>query len=364
MIVYQRGNLLETDAEAVVNTVNTVGVSGKGIALMFKEAFPDNFRAYAAACKAGEIAPGGLFITERRDMLGPRWIINFATKDHWRSPSRIEWIETGLATLRREIVSRGIRSIAVPPLGAGNGGLDWSAVKPLIAEALTDLDVSATVFEPTKTYQNVVKRRGVERLTPARALMAELIARYEVLGFDCSILEAQKLAWFLHRVSRRLEVSNPIVGEFAAERYGPYNDAVRHLLDSMDGSYLACERRVSEARPFDPIRFRHERRDRVRAYLTTPEAAPYRDGLERVSDLINGFQSPHGMELLATVDWVRIHSANDMGVETIMEAIAAWPGPDGSAARKTKVFNREHVRAAIERLSVLDIDASPPVSLR
>ena len=111
MIDYQRGNLLDADAEALVNTVNTVGVSGKGVALMFKEAFPENFRAYAAASKAGEIAPGGLFVTERRNMLGPRWIVNFATKDHWRSPSRLEWIKAGLADLRREVIGRGIRSI-------------------------------------------------------------------------------------------------------------------------------------------------------------------------------------------------------------------------------------------------------------
>ena len=130
MIRYTQGNLINSQADALVNTVNTVGVSGKGVALMFKEAFPANFRAYAAECKAGRMAPGGLFVTERAGMLAPQFIVNFATKDHWRSPSRLEWIESGLATLRREIVSRAIRSIAIPPLGAGNGGLDWEDVKP------------------------------------------------------------------------------------------------------------------------------------------------------------------------------------------------------------------------------------------
>src|SRR5687768_14523399 len=100
MIHYVQGNLLAAKADALVNTVNTMGISGKGIALMFKEAYPQNFKAYEAISKAGELAPGGLFITERQDMLGPRFIINFATKKHWRHPSRLEWIKQGLVALR------------------------------------------------------------------------------------------------------------------------------------------------------------------------------------------------------------------------------------------------------------------------
>ena len=350
MLSFTHGNLLTADADALVNTVNTVGISGKGIALMFKDAFPDNFRAYEAASKAGEIAPGGLFITERRDMLGPRWIINFATKKHWRNPSRLEWIAQGLSALRREIVARSIHSIAIPPLGAGNGGLDWADVKPLIAEALGDLDCEVIVYEPTEAYQNVVKRHSVEALTPARALMAEMIRRYEVLGFDCSILEAQKLAWFLAGAFRKLGLSNPIADDFAANRYGPYSDRVRHLLDSLDGSYLSCERRVADARPFDPIRFRHDRRDRVTAYLTTPDASPYRPALEAATDTIDGFQSPHGLELLATVDWLHRQSGVELASDAMIPAIAAWPGPEGAAERKARVFTPRHVEAAVGHL--------------
>ena len=217
MLRYTHGNLLEAGTEALVNTVNTVGISGKGIALMFKETYPENFRAYAAACKAGQLAPGGLFVTERHDMLGPRLIANFATKQHWRSPSRLEWIRHGLAALREEIAHRGIRSIAIPPLGAGNGGLDWHDVKPLIAEALADLDCEIVVYEPTPTYRNIVKRDGVEKLTPARAMMADMIRRYEVLGFDCSILEAQKLAWFLRGAMQRVDLPNNIADDFVAK---------------------------------------------------------------------------------------------------------------------------------------------------
>ncbi|ASG19773.1 type II toxin-antitoxin system antitoxin DNA ADP-ribosyl glycohydrolase DarG [Nitrospirillum viridazoti] len=358
MIRYTQGNLLAADTQALVNTVNTVGVSGKGIALMFKESYPENFRAYEAVSKAGQLAPGGLFITEREDMLGPRFIVNFATKKHWRHPSKLEWIEHGLTILREEIKARGIRSIAIPPLGAGNGGLEWNNVKPLIVKALADLDCEVVVYEPTQTYQNVVKRNGVEKLTPARALMAEMIRRYEVLGFDCSILEAQKLAWFLSGAIQRLSLPNLIADDFVANRYGPYSDKVRHLLDGLDGSYLTCERRVADARPFDPIRFQHNRQDRITVYLTSPEANLYRPALDAASKIIDGFQSPHGLELLATVDWLNRESHIALKSDAMMSAIASWPGPEGAAQRKARVFTQHHVNAAVDHLQSIQSEAT------
>lgn len=351
MIHYAQGNLIESAADALVNTVNTVGVSGKGLALMFKEAFPDNYRAYETECKAGRMEPGGLFVTERPGILTPHFIINFATKKHWRQPSRLEWIRRGLIALRREIEERSIRSIAVPPLGAGNGGLDWTDVKPLVAEALADLNCDILVYEPTTAYQNVVKRNGVEKLTPARALMAEMIRRYEVLGFECSILEAQKLAWFLSRAIETLNLPNPVANDFAPNRYGPYSDKLRHLLDGLDGSYLQCDKRVADAGPFDPIRFHHDRKSKIAAYLTSPAASLYRRALDEATDTIDGFQSPHGLEILATVDWLNGKSGARLDTDSMMSAIASWPGPEGSAERKEKVFARRHVEAAVEHLA-------------
>ena len=144
------GNLLDAKAEALVNTVNTVGVMGKGIALMFKEAFPENFSSYEDACKRKEIFVGRMFVIERQNLIGPKWIINFPTKRHWRHPSKIEWITAGLDDLKRVIVENGIRSVALPPLGCGNGGLDWQDVRPKIEEALGSLDgVVVAVYEPT-----------------------------------------------------------------------------------------------------------------------------------------------------------------------------------------------------------------------
>ena len=350
MIRYTQGNLLAAKTEAVVNTVNTVGVSGKGIALMFKEAYPENFRAYELISKEGQLEPGGIFVTERHDMLGPRYIINFATKKHWRNPSRLDWIEHGLSLLRSFIDTKNVRSIAIPPLGAGNGGLEWEDVKPRIANALADLDCEIVVYEPTESYQNVVKRHGTEKLTPARAMMAEMIRRYEVMGFDCSILEAQKLAWFLTRAVGKLGLHDPISAQFSANRYGPYSDRIRHLLDNLDGSYLTCEQRVADARTFDPIRFRFDRQDKVTAYLTTPEAKPFRPALDLATEIVDGFQSPHGLELLATVDWLSSQSNVELDAGSMIDAIANWPGPEGSAERKRKIFTRSHIEVAIEHL--------------
>lgn len=350
MIRYTTGNLLDASAEALVNTVNTVGVSGKGIALMFKEAFPQNFKAYEAAAKAGGVRVGELFITERHDMLGPRLIINFPTKQHWRHPSRLEWVEQGLAALRREITERGIRSIAVPPLGAGNGGLDWSDVRPLIDRALAGLDADIIVYEPTRAYQNVMKRHGVERLTPARALMAEMIRRYAVLGFECSLLEAQKLAWFLATAAERHGLGNPIATDFAPNRYGPYSDRLRHLLDGLDGSYLACETRIADARPFDPIRFKDERRDQIAAYLTTPEAKPFAPALDDATDIIEGFESPYGLELLATLDWLHRREGIALEAPAMRAAIRGWPGLDGAAERKDRTFRERDIAVAVDHL--------------
>jgi len=170
------------------------------------------------------------------------------------------------------------------------------------------------------------------------------------LGFDCSVLEAQKLAWFLSGAIRRLSLPDPIADDFVANRYGPYSDRVRHLLDSLDGSYLTCERRVVDARPFDPIRFRHDRQDRIGVYLTSPEASPYRPALDAATEIIDGFQSPHGLELLATIDWLNRESGAVLEEDAMMTAIASWPGPEGAAERKVRVFNRHHVAAAVEHL--------------
>jgi O-acetyl-ADP-ribose deacetylase (regulator of RNase III) len=355
MIRYTQGNLLDAEVEALVNTVNTVGIMGKGIALMFKEAFPENFRLYAAACKRGEVQIGRMFVTERPPLagssLGPRWIINFPTKRHWRDRTRPEWVQAGLADLTRLLQEKAIRSVALPPLGCGNGGLEWSAVRPLIEQALADFpSVEVLVYEPTPRYQNVAKREGVEQLTPARALIAELIRRYWILGIECSMLEVQKLVWFLEREIEARGLDNPLQLDFVAHRYGPYADRLRHLLNGLDGSYLRSDIRIPDAKPTDVIAFNDTKKERVALFLKS-DAKPYLDALERTTERIAGFESPLGMELLGTLDWLISREGCHPDLEAIKAGLAAWPGGSQAGERKLKIFDDRLIGLALERLS-------------
>lgn len=351
MITYKKGNLLEADVEAVVNTVNTVGVMGKGIALMFKERFPDNFKAYAAACKAGEVVPGKMFVTPSNELTGPKWIINFPTKKHWRYPSKPEWIEDGLEDLKKVISDKGIQSVAMPPLGCGNGGLEWSQVKATIEDKLASLEgVEVVAFEPTAKYQNVAKRTGVQKLTVPRALIAEAIRRYWVLGIECTMLEIQKLAWFIERVTEHQGLDNPLDLQYQADRYGPYSNRLNHLLNALDGSYLRSTKRIADCGPTDTIAFADHKTDKVAAYLSSGEARPYQPVMEKVDSLIDGFQSPFGLELLATVDWLLYREKCEPTVEDLRKGLANWKGPANAGKRKQRLFNDKVLDLALGRL--------------
>ena len=356
MIRFTQGNLLETAADAVVNTVNTVGVMGKGVALMFKEKFPENYKAYAAACKRGEVEIGRMFVTASPELSGPRWIINFPTKKHWRHPSKVEWIAEGLKDLRAVIDEKNIRSIAIPPLGSGNGGLEWATVRSLIESALGDMpDIDVLVFEPTAKYQNVAKGRGVEKLTPARALIAEMIRRYSILGLECSVLEVQKLAWMLTRVIERCGLADPLKLSFDANRYGPYAAELRHLLNALDGSYLHCEKRMADALPFDTVYFDRDWQARLSAFFATSAGAAYVEAVNKTDEVIDGFQSPLGMEALATVDWLLTRERAEPTVPGMRRALDHWHGGVAAAERKQRLFSDKLLQASIERLQRLSM---------
>ncbi len=352
MIRYTQGNLLDAHAEALVNTVNEVGVMGKGIALMFREAYPESARTYEDAAKRGEVRVGHVLLTHNKTLFGPRYIIHFPTKQHWRHPSKLEWVRDGLEDLVKVIREHEIKSIALPPLGCGNGGLDWAQVRGEIERAFAGLpEVEVLVFEPTAAYQNVPKRRGVEELTPARALIAELVRRYLVLGLECSNLEVHKLAWFLHRAISADGLTDPLKLRFSANKYGPYADQLRHLLESLDGSYLHCEKRLSDAGPLEPIWFEESKRQIVTAYLESEPARLYSPSLQKTSSIIDGFESPLGMELLATVDWLLHRMGCEASLEGVKQGLRKWPGGRESADRKLRLFEDRLLDLALTRLS-------------
>jgi len=351
MIQYTKGNLLTAEVEALVNTVNEKGVMGKGIAAMFRDSFPANTRAYESACKQGKVQVGHMLVTDLNSIIAPRWIINFPTKKDWHHPSKLEWIREGLRELVRVIREKEIRSIALPPLGCGNGGLEWTHVQKEIEAAFSDLaNVEVIVFEPTSEYQNAPKRKGIEELTPARALVAALVRRYSILGIECTNLEVQKLAWFLHRVLQDMKLPDVLKLRFSANKYGPYADRLRHLLDGLDGSYLHCEKRLSDAGPLDRIWFEDKQRDKLENYLDDQEVSLYKPALERTAQIIDGFESPLGMELLATVDWLLQQDQCEATVSALQQGLDRWPGGKDAAQRKRRLFDGRLLTLALERL--------------
>ncbi len=351
MLTYTQGNLLDAPVDALVNTVNEIGVMGKGIALMFKEGYPEASAEYQREAKAGRVRVGKVLAVSSNRLVGPRWIIHFPTKRHWRNPSRLEWVRDGLRDLIHVIREKRIESVALPPLGCGNGGLDWGLVRREIEAAAAEMpDVDLLVFAPTDQYQNTPKREGVEELTPARALIAELIRRYAVLGLECTNLEVQKLAWFLDRSIRSFGLDDPLKLTFVANRYGPYADRLRHLLNGLDGSYLHCEKRLSDAGPLDLIWFEDAKRERLEGFLASEAAAAYLPALERTSAVIDGFESPLGMELLATVDWL-VFGGVEPTTSAVRQSLIEWPGGRGAGRRKRQLLDDRLVELALERLT-------------
>jgi O-acetyl-ADP-ribose deacetylase (regulator of RNase III) len=352
MIRFTTGNLLDAETEAIVNTVNTVGVMGKGVALQFREAFPENYQAYKKACEAMAVHIGKVFVTENPALTGPKYIVNFPTKKHWRHPSRIEYVTSGLRDLRRVLEQKKIRSVALPPLGCGNGGLEWAEVRAEIEKALGDLQgVDVVVYQPTTSYQNEVKKEGVAELTPARAMIVELIRRYLAIGFECSNLEVHKLAWFLQRFIVAFELSNPLRLKFEANRFGPYADNLRQLLNALDGSFLHCAKRLADAGPMEPITVDSNRLPEVAAFMAGEEVKAFRQALKTTENLIDGFETPFLMELLSTVDWIQREHHRPLDTAEIVAALKSWPGGKTAARRKLSIFNRDTIDLARERLA-------------
>jgi O-acetyl-ADP-ribose deacetylase (regulator of RNase III) len=328
------GNLLEADVEALVNTVNTKGVMGKGIALQFKRAFPANYAAYRAACTKGEVHLGEMFVTESERLGNPRLVINFPTKGHWKSKSRIADIEAGLTDLRRVLTERGVTSLALPPVGCGLGGLRWSDVRPRIEEALGDLPVDITVFEPggAPPAARMVDRRKRPRMTAGRAAFIGLLARYLAPGDSASPLEVQKLLYFLQ------EAGQPLDLDFVKGKYGPYADKVRHVAIAMEGHFVTG---FGDGTGGDEIELIVEAVDEAERFLADHAATVAR--FDQVADLIAGFETPYGLELLSTTHWVAKHEAANTP-ERAIELVSAW------SARKSDLFKREHIAAAWAQL--------------
>ena len=340
MIEQAHGNLLQADVDALVNTVNTVGVMGKGIALQFKRAFPAMFRDYAQAAKRHELVLGTMHVWRTGQMTGPRFVINFPTKGHWKAGSRLADIERGLDDLISVIRREGIRSIAVPPLGCGNGGLDWAVVEPLIRAKLAVLpDVDVRLYPPDGAPEAAAMPTAEPRpaMTPGRAALLRLLAQYSrhALG-DASLVEAQKLAYFLQLAGEPLRL------DFVGHHYGPYADRLRHVLVAIEGHYVSgFGDGSSPVQQAEPLRLLPGAEDEAERELRhRPETA---DHLARVLELIEGFETSYGLELLATVHWIVQHQSGGDD-DAVVAAVRDW------SPRKGRMFTSEHIRTALETL--------------
>jgi O-acetyl-ADP-ribose deacetylase (regulator of RNase III) len=301
MIEYRDGDILQADAEALVNTVNCVGIMGRGVALQFKDAYPANFKAYAAACAREDVQPGRMFVFETGQLTNPKYIINFPTKRHWRGNSRIEDIESGLKALAQEIRARRIRSIAIPPLGSGLGGLDWRNVRPRIEASLGDLeDVRVIVLEPHAAPARPTRQRAVPNMTAGRAALVVLMHRYlgGLMDPFVTLLEVHKLMYFMQVTGQGLRL------QFNKGLYGPYAENLRHVLRDVEGHLVSGYADGGDA-PDKQLAVVPGAVSDAEMFLQDDAAT--RERFDRVADLVEGFETPFGLELLATVHWVATH---------------------------------------------------------
>ena len=337
MIKYIKGNILESAAQALINTVNTDGVMGKGIALQFKKAYPNNFRAYANACKNEEIGIGKLFVHEDSNLnSGKKIIINFPTKKSWRKPSEYSFIEEGLNDLIHIIEKNQIKSIAIPALGAGNGGLEWERVKKIIEQKLSHLAVDVFVYEPTAHIVEYLKQERV-KLTDARALLLYILYDLVKNGEYVSEFSSEKASYFLQRFGAKKYFNL----EFQPNFYGPYSGKVRFVLNALNGSYIMGYSDMSK-KPFEPLTLVADGYETVKKHIeNTPELLEI---AQKTMAFLKGFYSDFALELLSSIDYVSIKN-NTLDKEIITQKLENW-----SDRKRSLVANPKYIDIAINHI--------------
>lgn len=348
MIELAHGNLLNASAQALVNTVNTEGVMGKGIALQFKNAYPQVFKDYAAACKAGQVRLGAMDVHDLGSIGGgPRWIINFPTKGHWRSNSRLQDVASGLVDLVATVKRLGIETIAIPPLGCGNGGLEWTQVRPLIEKAFEGLpSVCVLMFEPAgaPAAATMPNRTARPKLSAASASLVLLMHRYlrGLMDPFISLLEVHKLMYFMQ------EAGQPLKLKYQPDTYGPYAPNLAHLIKRLNGHFLTGygDGSSDPTTPLEPI---PEGVEEAYAFLARDDETNKR--FDRVMNLIDGYEDSYGMELLSTMHWVMVHHE-----DARVDANSAIRHVHGWSARKQRLLKAAHLEKAWQRLKEQEWD--------
>lgn len=337
MIKYTKGNILESTAEALINTVNTVGVMGKGIALQFKKAYLHNYKVYTDACKNNELVIGKVLIVKDSNLTsGEKLIINFPTKQDWKKPSEYSYIEEGLDDLVKKIKEYNIQSIAIPPLGAGNGGLEWERVKIIIEKKLAGLNIEILVFEPTEQIKEYLKRERV-KLTEARALFLYVLYDLVKNGEYVSEFSSEKICYFLQKFGAKKYFKL----EFEPKFYGPYSGKVRFVLNALNGSYMMGYSDMNK-KPFEPLTLVADAYDTVVQYIENNKELKII--AEKTTSFLNGFYSDFALELLSSVDYI-ITTQKSYNKQVILEKLEEW-----SDRKRTMFSNPKYIDISVKHL--------------
>lgn len=339
MITYTIGNLLESDTVALVNTVNTVGVMGKGVALQFREKYPTNFQIYATACKKGEVKIGQMLVTRDRTLEGEKIIINFPTKTEFYRKSQYRFIEEGLQDLVRVIAEYQIESLAMPPLGCGYGGLQWEKVKTMIEEYLGSSPARVIVYEPNEHVKAILQKETQTKevgLTDARAMILYALFRYERSGELASIFAANKIAYFLQ------ESGEPMKLTFVPHHFGPYDHRVEKVLYALNGHYLKGLEQMS-TKPFEPIELNYDKQEEVNQYINKKLTDQQRERLNNLFELIRGFESTLALEALSSIHFL-LTRGEASTKDQLLEKIQSWN------ERKKTLIKEEYVNLAVTHL--------------
>lgn len=341
MIKYITGNILDSEAQALVNTVNTDGVMGKGIALQFKKAFPNNYKQYKIACKEGNIDIGKLFICEDINIYsGRKLIINFPTKKSWRKPSEYSFIESGLNDLINLINDHNIKSIAIPPLGAGNGGLEWSVVKNIIEKKMSNLDIDIYVYEPNDIIKEHLKTERI-RLTDARALLLYVLYDLVKNGEYVSEFSSEKVCYFLQRLGGEKYFRL----NFEPNFYGPYSGKVRYVLNVLNGSYLSGYSDMNK-KPFEPISILADGYEDVKKYIEDDQTLFAL--ASKTIEFLTGFYSDFSLELLSSLDYLS-NQFNSNDIQFLTSKLENW------SDRKRSLFSDpKYIYISVEHLKKIN----------
>lgn len=338
---YKKGDLLQEPTDAIVNTVNTIGVMGKGLALQFKERFPLNYKLYRKAAESNLVEVGKVFITATQE-LSPFYIINFPTKKHWKEKSKLDYIKDGLDDLVQVIQNKGIKSLAIPPLGCGLGGLKWSEVKPLIEKKLGQIEaLEVVIFEPSSKALGETRNRKnkkMPQLTPLRAMLLDSFVRYRELDYRLTMLEAQKIVYFLQRLGNDFQL------EFEKHIYGPYADKLKYVLDDLDGHYIHGMK-YRTAKAFDTLELMPEVQERVKEFIKNKCTEEQKASLKQLYKLMDGYESPLGMELLASVDFIISNKGLPFSeMDELTKEIHGW------TPRKEKLMKPNYISVTAKHL--------------